>query len=307
MGPNVDLVSYISPSTTGGGETTKAVFKYYFLFQFLHKLWHEMNLWMRLPPHPNIVPLDRLVRDELRGHVVGFTSRYIPGGTLSENTTRTFKLKGLRQLTGVIDDLNLKYGIAHQDVAPRNLLIDPDTDALMLFDFNFSGRIGGAGYGEGRGDVKGVIFTLYEIITLDTHFRDAPYYEQDPADGQGLEEWPQHPSVKLDHSVPEFRAMLNEWVDKRWGGRQVALYTEAAEHIDWPDFPNPAPRDIVLGEAIGDGKSTVVTTAVLNSMRRKRGEEGLAHLNWERPAQIKLGDGQRVLANGQLMPDTECL
>jgi hypothetical protein len=119
--PNVDLVSYTKGANTK--DTTKAVFKYYFLFQFIYKIWHEMNLWIRLPTHPNIVPFDRLVLDELHGHVVGFTSHYIPGGTLSENPSRVFKLKWLWQLTCVIDDLNLKYGIAHQDVAPRNLLI----------------------------------------------------------------------------------------------------------------------------------------------------------------------------------------
>lgn len=40
----------------------------------------------------------------------------------------------------------------------------------MLFDFNYCGQIDGIGYGEDRNDVKGVIFTLYEIITRDTHF-----------------------------------------------------------------------------------------------------------------------------------------
>jgi len=157
LSPNVDLVSY---TLRAGTTDTRAVFKYYFLFQFLHKLWHELNLWIRLPPHPNIVPLDRLVLDELHGHIVGFTSLYISGGTVDETKSRVFKLEWLRQLTCVVDDLNLKYGIAHQDIAALNLLVKPETDALMLFDFNYSGQIGGVGYSKDRGDVKGVIFTL---------------------------------------------------------------------------------------------------------------------------------------------------
>ncbi|KAK2593469.1 hypothetical protein QQS21_008842 [Conoideocrella luteorostrata] len=125
---------------------------------------------MRLPTHRNLVPFDRLVLDELNGHVVGFISLYIPGGTISENKSRVFKLKWLQQLPSVIDDLNLKYGIAHQDISSRNLLVDSKSDARMLFDFDYSGQKGGIGYGKDWNDVKGVIFTLYETITCDTHF-----------------------------------------------------------------------------------------------------------------------------------------
>lgn len=290
--PNVDLVSY-----SDNGTDKKAVFKYYFLLQFLYKVWHEMNLWMRLPPHPNIVPFDRLVLDELHGRVVGFTSLYIPGGTLSENKSRTFKLKWLRQLTCVIDDLNLKYGIAHQDVASRNLLVDPKTDALMLFDFNYSERIGGIAYIKDRDDVKGVIFTLYEIITRDEHFRDVPHDQQNAVDVEGLEEWVQHPDVKLDHPVSEYRSVLNEWVKKRREGKQLAIYTEAPEYIDWPEFPKPPPQDLVFSE--GGGFSFTVQSVLMYGRRRAAG--GIPVLNWERPAQSKLGNGDRVFANGQLV------
>ncbi|EFY91395.1 hypothetical protein MAC_02558 [Metarhizium acridum CQMa 102] len=268
-------------------------------------IWHEMNLWMRLPQHPNIVPFDRLVLDEVNGRVVGFTTLYIPGGTLSKNKSRKFKLKWLRQLTCVIDDLNLKHGIAHQDVSARNLLIDPKTDALMLFDFNYSGRIGGIGYGEDRNDIKGVIFTLYEIITRDTHFRDVPHYEQNPADVQELDEWVQHPDVQLDHSVTEFRSELNEWVDRRQSGRQISVYTEAPEYIGWPDFPKPPPKDVVFNDD-GKGNSTVVTTVVLNGQRRTERKKGIALLNWERPAQIRLRDGDQSLVNGQFVSSKDC-
>lgn len=42
-------------------------------------------------------------------------------------------------------------------------------------------------------------------------------------------------------------------------------------------------------------------------MRCDKREKGLALLNWDLPAQIELGTGKRVLANGQFVPDTECL
>jgi serine/threonine protein kinase len=109
-----------------------------------------------LAQHPHIVSFDKIIVDELEGRCVGFTTEYIPGGTLEENKSRTFKLKWLSQLITVIDELNLNLGIAHQDVAPRNLLINEATDSIMIFDFNFSIRSEEPSYSEARNDIKGV-------------------------------------------------------------------------------------------------------------------------------------------------------
>jgi len=163
FGPNVNLVSYTSGDSGGARQV---VFKYFFMDRFLFGRWDELNIWMRLPSHPFIVPFDRIVVDELEGRqvVIGFTSVYVPGGTVDENTSLTFKLKWLNQLTYVFDDLNFKYGIQHRDIAPRNLLVDEDADKLLVFDFNFAARIGHpfqiedyAKYSADREDVKGVI------------------------------------------------------------------------------------------------------------------------------------------------------
>lgn len=174
-----------------------------------------MHIWMRLPSHPNIVDFDRVVVDELEGQVVGFTARYIPGGTLEENTSRTFKLDYLRQLIALVDELNLTYGVAHQDVAPRNLLLDESADNIMLFDFNFSARIGGEHHWEDRKDVKGLVFTMYELITRDASFRSQPYEEQNMADVTTMAEWPQHTGTRLDHPVSDYRTVLLRWVEAR--------------------------------------------------------------------------------------------
>jgi hypothetical protein len=99
LGLSVDLTSY-SPRP---GETRKVVFKYYCIRQHVNSRWYEANCIMRMPKHPNIVPFDSLVVDRIDGvdRVVGFTTRYIPGGTLYENKERVFKLKYLEQLINV--------------------------------------------------------------------------------------------------------------------------------------------------------------------------------------------------------------
>ncbi|KAF5017203.1 hypothetical protein F66182_10892 [Fusarium sp. NRRL 66182] len=194
LGPDVDLVAY-PPCLERSAK--KVIFKYYFLWQYAQMSWKEMNLWMRLPRHPNIVPFDRVVVDELEGRVVGFTNSYVPGGNLEENRSRVFKLEWLQQLIRVVDDLNLEYGIAHQDIAPRNLLIDELTDAIMLFDFNFAARIDCPSPGDGeeyvkdRDDIKGVVFTTYEIITQDNSLRNMPHQDQNI--DNLVSKWVKHP------------------------------------------------------------------------------------------------------------------
>jgi hypothetical protein len=44
--------------------------------------WDELNLLKSLPPHPNIVPFDRVVLEDVESRVIGFIIKYIPGGTL---------------------------------------------------------------------------------------------------------------------------------------------------------------------------------------------------------------------------------
>ena len=254
---------------------------------------------MRLPRHPNIVPFDRLVLDEVQGHVVGFTSSYIPGGTLSENTVRVFKLEWLRQLIQVVDDLNFRFGIMHQDIAPRNLLVDPETDTLLIFDFNYASRIGDVGYQQDRDDEKGVIFTLYEIITQDKQFTEVPHDEQCSDSVAALEEWVQAPGVRLDHKVSEYRAVLKEWIQSRRQRRKISMYTEAPEYFDWPDLPKAPERVFTIRDS--QGNPINITSRPLTSLACEERAQHRPVLSWERPLHSKLKDGVCVLANGQLL------
>jgi hypothetical protein len=299
LGPNIDLVSY--QTGTKPVSTRKVAFKYYWHGIFIWKFWKEIDIWMRLPPHANIVPFDRLVLDELDGNVVGFTSLYIPGGTLEDSPPPIFKLKWLQQLTQVIDDLNLRHGIWHQDVAPRNLLVDTASDNIKLFDFIYSARVGYR-YADGslehedaRDDVQAVVFTLYELITRDFHFRENTLWEKlDMAMVQDVE-WVTHHHVKLDHDLAEYRALLDAWVKKRMEGNKIELYTDAPEYIDWPGLKQP-----LVEMRYGNLPPRMVQTWVLCDRRTARAE-GREIVEWERPIQSTLGSDCHLLATGKLL------
>ncbi len=154
-----DLVAYpesLAPASGQKGTDNRYVFKY--SPSNTVGLWTEVQFLARLPPHPNMVLLDRLVLDEATGkQVVGFTMRYVAGEALNRSRP-PLKLKWLRQLMQTVDDLNLKHGVIHQDVADRNLLVDRDTDSILLIDLGCAYRIGtvrdatGERYWPGRDD-----------------------------------------------------------------------------------------------------------------------------------------------------------
>lgn len=256
-----------------------------------------MNLWMRLPKHPHIVSFDKIVVDELEGRCVGFTTEYIPGGTLEDNKSRIFKLKWLLQLIAVIDELNLNLGIAHQDVSPRNLLVNAATDSLMIFDFNLSARIGVPGYNQSQNDVDGVLFTMYELITRDDTVRAVRHEEQNVSDIRERD-WTKHPDVQLDCPVSEYREVLSKWSEERRRGQQITTYTDAPNFLDWPDTPQPPPSELIVGDT---PRGPVTELRVLWSWERKEMLGKTTVLNWQRPLQSRLKPGDRIFVTGEFI------
>ncbi|KAH6619466.1 kinase-like domain-containing protein [Chaetomium sp. MPI-SDFR-AT-0129] len=307
LGVQTDRVIY-EPAP---GETKQAVFKYYINEGNTAMVWHEINCTSGIPSHPNIVSFDRLVVDSagpgFPDKVVGFTTPFIPGGTIKDDINRVFKLQHLRQLLTVIDYLNLRLGIVHGDICTWNLLIDPETDELKVFDFNLASKLGWEGdkknhgtfgYEEERNDVKLAAFTLYEIITQDLSFREEHYQEDlDISMVLQKEEWVRHPDVHLEEGVEvsEYRRVLEDWVQTRRSvDAQLKDYKQAPEFIDWPSSP---PRFPVLDDeewAMFAGRYR------MRQMLIKRGEP---FIKWVRPpsTDLPLPEGQRLLATGEIV------
>ncbi|KAK3292479.1 uncharacterized protein B0H64DRAFT_406756 [Chaetomium fimeti] len=299
LGLQVDHTTY-EPTP---GETRHVVFKYYTNEGNVSMFWREVNCTLRIPSHPNIVPLDRLVIDSVTASgpemVVGFTTPFIAGGTIADNVSRIFRLEHLRQLTTAIDYLNLSLGVAHGDISIWNLLIDPETDRLKLFDFNLCAKFG---HEENRNDVKLAIITVFEIITRDHRFREEDYYADELAVSTALqmEDWEQHPDVRLEEgvTVSEYRRVLDDWVQSRkQGGNKELQGSEQAPApgaIDWPPMPEFSPVDC---------SGTMLRRP--GQPRRDMIKRGEPFIKWQRPptSHLPLPAGKRLLATGEVVDD----
>lgn len=152
---------------------------------------------------------------------------------MEENTTIPFRFEWLQQLISVVDFLNLELGIMHQDIAPRNIFIDSETQGIRLFDFDRAAR-GKLGLLDGRDDVSGVICAVYEIITGNQEHAEIPHWEREVRDVHNLPEWPVR--RELDTDVSTFRNFLNEWVANRKAKGDMDLYLSVPQLCEWPDM-----------------------------------------------------------------------
>ncbi|KAI1829103.1 hypothetical protein N7451_012674 [Penicillium sp. IBT 35674x] len=280
LGPGVDLSSYEDEF----GIPHKVAFKFNPLDkpQRLQMAWDELNLLERLPPHPNIVPFDRIVLEDVESRVIGFTTKYISGGTL-DNTNVPFRFEWLQQLTQLVDFLNLELGIMHQDIAPRNLLIDPDTNKILLFDFDWA-ACGKKRLLEGRDDVTAVVFTIYELITNDTQFTSIPHWNRTMDMVQSISEWACN--RELDSDVSQFRNFLNDWVATRKQDGDFGRYLNAPNRPTWPDLPTAPDYNVPFELGETSGREPIWATGP--RFRRTAMEKGQYCFLWERPPQSKL-------------------
>ncbi|EKV09908.1 hypothetical protein PDIG_27960 [Penicillium digitatum PHI26] len=252
----------------------------YSKLQELDRLGPFVDL-VSLPPHPNIVPFDRVVLAESR--VIGFTTKYIPGETLA-NPNVPFRFEWLQQLTRLVDFLNLEYGIMHQDIAPRNLLIDHSTSKILLFDFDRAAS-GDKNLHNGQDDVNSVVFTLYELITNDTSFSGIPHWERNIDMVQSIPAWISY--RKLDSEVSKFREYLNEWVATRRSDvdGDMQRYLNAPNRLRLPDLPTAPEYTVPFEMGTRDGKPVWRTGLRSRNIAMKLGQHCF---RWERPPQNRL-------------------
>lgn len=315
LGKIVDLVTELEHMGDERFSPRRFVFKWHIHWKEYISLWHEMNCMMRLSPHPYVVSFDRLVLAKCgpddQDRIVGFTMEYVAGGTWEKNKHRVFKLRYLEQLISAIDDLNLRLGIVHQDIAPDNLHLDASTDRLKIADFGFSASIGSKGYEQNfhlfrdrgtRDDVKGVVFSVYEIVTGDWRYNPKPLSTFPMADILD-QPWTQGPQTQLDCPVQVFQSLLRNWVRSRAAAQnKVSHPTGFVDQLNWPALESLDTRDEGADEPTEDEKtSTANRESKFYRQRRNVIRLGERYLRWTRPAHNRVPSGKRVLGDGRII------
>lgn len=149
-----------------------------------------------------------------------------------------------------------------------------------------------------RDDVRAVIFTVYELITRDFHFRQEDWRKLDVSAVQDVE-WVPHADITLDHPVSEYRRLLDAWVKGREQGKQVTMYTDASHYIDWPVLEKP-------GREYRDMQGCLRKEQRWPFESRWRAKaRGEMTTDWTRPLQRKLMGDQHLLASGKLLDPVE--
>lgn len=270
-----DIVSHVN----GDDPKHLAVFKIAVYESQVRWTWNEAHIMRGLKGHLSIIPFEKFVVDDAENRLVGWTSSFIPGGTLEDNHVHTdFRLSWLTQITQIVDDINLKYGIMHRDIAARNFLIDPQMKRLLLFDCNNGIQIGNNPvknpHFDGPPDVDGVIFTIYELLTFDKSFRDSKvFYRHEVSPIEQMKDWAVKAKLEPGLDVATIRRHLDRWVDERRTRRSIKHCTEATHPISLPTLPEtvePQWQD-------EDGETHSI------AWQGKAREHGVHFVSWLRP------------------------
>ncbi|KAK0724994.1 hypothetical protein B0H67DRAFT_454092, partial [Lasiosphaeris hirsuta] len=259
------------------------------------RIWSEIQILARLPPHPNLLPIQSLVVEELTGlGVVGFTRPFI--SELALDQQRFFKLRWLREILSVVDLVNLEYGISHQNISAPSFCVNPDTDSLLLLDFNHSAELSSRFDRPERNDIKAVFLMVYFFITRDPNLdyhSDTYLPIQDVSDMETAsrrENWIKHPHVELDDEVSVFYDELMAWVRRR--GNAELQPAPIRHRIELPEKPK-GPHDEV---SFDDHPVTLVGHGSSDAYRIRAGRPVLT---WQRPHQWEMDPTRPLLATGR--------
>lgn len=248
----------VIPASASSPDPERLVFKYYQQVFDLQSTWNAIHIGAKLSDHPNIAPVRHIIVDESdRSRVVGFTAPFFPGGTLGEAMySRSFKLKWARQLLQTVDDLHLQYGVFHYDIHLDNLVVDPETDNLILIDFGCAAKIGTPSFSchhqaalspkPARNPLAGIIHDVRSaahcVFRLATGNTDIRAFVDSNVKDAGC--WVQHPDVRLDSPIADYHRLLVDWLCERNKAARFTQHDQASEPLNYPDYMPPPQVDI---------------------------------------------------------------
>ena len=132
--------------------------------------------------------------------------------------------------------------------------------------------------------MTGVVFTLYELITNDTHFTSIPHWERNMDMVQSMSEWTCN--RELDSDVTTFRNFLNKWVTTRKSDGEMERYLNTPNRLTWPELPTAPDYSVPFELGTTFDGETVWRTGP--RMRRTAMAKGQYCFRWERPPQSRM-------------------
>lgn len=160
------------------------------------------------------------------------------------------------------------------------MLVDPETEKILLFDFDWATNKQEYLL-DNRDDVSGVLYTLHEIVTKDTHLTKIPHRERNIDMMQSIE-WTCR--SELDSDVSKFRKFLDEWVAKRAKTPTEQFFS--TPKLTWPDLPDLP--DYSLPFELGRTAEGEPNWQTGGRTTRTAREKGQYCFEWQRPPQSRL-------------------
>lgn len=126
------------------GEQERLVFRHYQHAEDVALIWNCIHIAALLrTKHPHILPVRYVVISEMDdSRVVGFTLPFIRGHGLPPPAGCVLKLKWVKQLIRTLDDMYLLYSITYGDSVDGNIIIDQESDSVVLIGFGEAVKIG---------------------------------------------------------------------------------------------------------------------------------------------------------------------
>ena len=272
-------IDLVAPVSSAQSKQQRLIFKYTTEGASLDRLWKRAFTLKRLAGCPHLVSFDKFIIDDVEPRFPEFTEIYIPGQTLKENQN-PFRKKWLQQLLAFVDNPNLRYGTAHQDVAPRNLIVHEDH--LTVIDLDCASAIGSEDESRTSNDIDGVIYTMYEVLTRDLQFREEVMpQDYNIEDITLMDTWPLHLDVMLEPGLDSqtLRSTVMKWANDR--RQKIANPKHVLLNVlSFPPMPSRAVEKVIVNGELWYEYETYSLRQMVSTGERI--------VYWERPSQKKL-------------------